>query len=123
DGSGAPIGFLVRVRGDGSQSIENFTRFDQASGRVVPSPIDLGPSTDIVVLVLYGTGARGRSAIERVQAKFGNTTVPVAYASAQGTFIGLDQINIILPRSLAGAGDVDLRLSADGREANTVKLN
>ncbi|MGH9846577.1 MAG: hypothetical protein ACREEM_48380, partial [Blastocatellia bacterium] len=42
---------------------------------------------------------------------------------AQSDFTGLDQINLSLPRSLAGRGDVDLELMVDGAQANTVRLN
>jgi trimeric autotransporter adhesin len=122
-GAGVPAGLVVRVRGDGSQSFENIARFDQASNSLVPAPIDLGPATDTVVLVLFGTGARARSALERVQANFGKLNVAVSYAGAQGDLVGLDQFNLVLPRSLAGSGEVELQLIVDGRSANPVKLN
>jgi uncharacterized protein (TIGR03437 family) len=122
-GAGVPAGVIVRVRGDGSQSFEAIARFDQASNSFVPAPIELGLATDTVVLVLFGTGVRGRTALEGVQAQFGNLSVPVAYAGAQGALVGLDQLNIILPRNLAGRGEVELLLVADGRAANPVKLN
>ena len=42
----------------------------------------------------------------------------------QGQFVGLDQINIgPLPRSLAGRGEVNILLTADGKPANTVTVN
>ena len=66
DGAGVPAGLLVRVRGDGSQIFELIARFDQATNRYLPLPLDLGPNTDTVVLVLFGTGVRGRTALERV---------------------------------------------------------
>jgi hypothetical protein len=36
---------------------------------------------------------------------------------------GLDQVNIPLLSSLAGLGEVDLKLSVDGRSANPVRIN
>ena len=53
----------------------------------------------------------------------GGVAAPVSYASAQGNFVGLDQLNIRIPRTLIGRGEVDLVLSVDGKPGNTVKLN
>ncbi|SPE26057.1 hypothetical protein SBA3_1250040 [Candidatus Sulfopaludibacter sp. SbA3] len=36
---------------------------------------------------------------------------------------GLDQVNLLLPASLQGAGTVPLRLTVDHRPANTVTVN
>jgi uncharacterized protein (TIGR03437 family) len=42
----------------------------------------------------------------------GGTTIklPVEYAGIQGVLTGLDQVNVILPAQLAGAGSVQLTL-------------
>lgn len=37
--------------------------------------------------------------------------------------IKLDQVNLLLPRSLAGRGEVDVALSIDGQTANLVKVS
>src|SRR5438128_1969724 len=47
-------------------------------------------------------------------------THPVTNAGAQGVFVGLDQANIVIPRSLAGRGDVNVVLTVDGKTSNTV---
>jgi uncharacterized protein (TIGR03437 family) len=47
----------------------------------------------------------------------------VLYAGAQGGFVGLDQVNVRLQRSLAGRGDTDIILTVDDKRANTVKVN
>jgi uncharacterized protein (TIGR03437 family) len=72
---------------------------------------------------LFGTGVRFRSALSGVSAKIGGTDVQVLFAGPQGDFIGLDQLNIQLPRSLAGRGEVDLVLTVDGKTSNTVRVN
>lgn len=41
----------------------------------------------------------------------------------QGSYAGLDQVNVVLPRSLAGRGEVDVLLTVDGRAANPAKIN
>ncbi len=44
------------------------------------------------------------------------------YAGLQGDFFGLDQVNVRIPRSLIGRGEVDIVLTVDGKVANTVKV-
>jgi uncharacterized protein (TIGR03437 family) len=48
--------------------------------------------------------------------------VPVDYAGAQNQFAGLDQVNVPLPRALAGRGALDLVLTVDSKPANTVQV-
>jgi uncharacterized protein (TIGR03437 family) len=76
-----------------------------------------------VVLLLFGTGIRGYSALSAVSANIGGLDAPVLGAGAQGQFAGLDQVHVRLPRLLAGRGEVDIVLTVDGRTANTVKVN
>jgi len=40
----------------------------------------------------------------------------------QGFFEGVDQVNLQIPQSLAGKGNVDLVLTLDGKTSNTVKF-
>jgi uncharacterized protein (TIGR03437 family) len=123
NGRGVPSAQALRVKGDGSQTYEQVSRYDQSQGKFVPVPIDLGPATDRVFLILYGTGVRFRSSLSAVNAQVGGVNAQVSYAGAQGYFVGLDQVNILLPRSLAGRGDVDVVLAADGETANTVTIH
>jgi uncharacterized protein (TIGR03437 family) len=48
--------------------------------------------------------------------------MPVVYAGPQGFYVGEDQINVLLPQSLKGAGLINLTLVADGQTTNTVQL-
>jgi uncharacterized protein (TIGR03437 family) len=112
----------VRVKADGSQSFEPVAMFDQAQNRFVPVPIDLGPPSDTVVLVLFGTGIRNRSAQSAVNVKLGGVDALVQYASGAPGFVGLDQVNAIAPRALAGRGEIDVALTADGKAANMVRI-
>ena len=127
DGRGVPAGFALRVRSDGSQIAEPMAQFDAAQNRFVPRPIDLGPdlgaASDQVFLILFGTGIRGRSRIANVAARIGGASAEVFYAGAQDTFVGLDQVNIRLPRALVGRGAVDVVLLADSYAANPVQIN
>lgn len=94
--------------------------FACASGACTATPIDVGSGA--VVLSLYGTGIRGRSAVEAVTCTIGGVAATVLYAGPQPEFPGLDQINVALPRSLAGRGLVAVTVEADGRAANAVQL-
>jgi uncharacterized protein (TIGR03437 family) len=121
-GRGIAAAGVQRVRADGSQVVEQVMHFDRARNEVVPLPIDLGPEGDRVYLLLFGTGLRHRRRLEVVGARISGIEVPVAYAGAQGNFVGLDQVNLLLPRSLAGRGAVDIALSIDGKPANVVQV-
>ena len=79
--------------------------------------IDMGPDTDDVYLVLYGTGIRSRSSLASVTAKAAGVDVTVQYAGPQGS-PGLDQINLHLPRSLAHRGGGAIELTVDGKLAS-----
>ncbi|GEM_PF-1332471 len=121
DGQGVAAAVALRIRSDGTQSFEPVTQFDSAQGRFVASPIDLGQEGE-VFLLLFGTGLRGRSAKE-VTARIGGAKAEVLFAGPQGELAGLDQINIRLPRSLAGRGEVDVVLTVVVKTANTVSIS
>ena len=124
NGSGVPSAFLIRVGAGGAQTFEQIARFDTATNSYVPLPINLGPASDQVFLILYGTGVRNRASLGSVTCSVGGTPVAVGFASAQGDLVGLDQINLDpLPRSLAGRGNVNLILTVEGRAANTVQVS
>lgn len=122
DGRGVPAAVAQRVKADGLISYEAVARFDSAQNRFVPAPIDLSAAGDDVFLVLFGTGVRNRRALTDVQIYVGDVKAEVSFAGAQSDFAGLDQLNVRLPRSLAGRGEVDVYVTVDGKTANPVKL-
>ncbi len=122
-GQGVAAAVLLRVKANGAQSYEPVARFDPAQNKFVALPIDLGPSTDQVFLLLFGTGIRFRDSLSAVTASIGGTEAQVLYAGEQGGFVGLDQLNVRVPRSLAGRGEVDVSLTVDGRAANPVRVS
>jgi virginiamycin B lyase len=122
DGRGVAAANVLRIKADNSQSYEPAAVFDAAQNRFVARAIDLGPESDRVFLILFGSGLRFRSALSTVTVRIGGVDVAVSFAGAQGDFAGLDQVNLLLPRSLAGRGEVDLVLTVDGRVANTVTV-
>ncbi len=122
NGQGVAAAVALRVRADGTQSYEPVSRFDQAQNRFVAAPIELGPAGEQVFLLLFGTGLRFNSGLGGVTCKLGGIDAPVLFAGAQGDLVGLDQVNLSLPRTLAGRGEVDLVLTVDGQAANTVRV-
>jgi uncharacterized protein (TIGR03437 family) len=102
-------GQVVHVHTDGSQTVESMA-----------GSIDLGPADDQVFLILYGTGIRHSGT--SVTVTVNGVSLP-AQSAAQGSYPGLDQLNLALPHGLEGAGTVDLVVTVDGRMANTVKIS
>jgi uncharacterized protein (TIGR03437 family) len=118
DGQGVFAGQVIYVHADGSQTVANSVTAAPGATTLTPNPIDLGTTDGPVYLVLYGTGLRNAAA---VTAAVNGVTVPVAYFGKQGSFTGLDQVNLgPLPLSLAGSGQVNLVITVDGHAANTV---
>lgn len=122
NGQGVPAAVLLRVLANGQQRFEPVAEFDRTTNRFVPVPIVVNNPGEQVVLVLFGTGIRGRSALNRVTATVNREQLPVDFAGVQG-LAGLDQINLLLPERLAGVGATTLSLSVDGKASNTVQLN
>jgi uncharacterized protein (TIGR03437 family) len=112
NGQGLAAAVLLRLRADGTQQFEP-----------VSQPIDFGAPTDQLYLLAFGTGLRGRSTLDAVRLSLGGVAAEVSYAGPQGSLAGLDQVNALLPRSLAGRGVVALNLNVEGIAANEVTLN
>jgi len=122
NGSGVAAAEWVRVSGN-VQTWGYVFQADAPEGKRNSVPIDLGPDSDRVFLVLYGTGIRGLSSLTNVSVTIGGVDAKVTYAGPQGGSDGLDQVNVLLPRSLTGKGGVDIMLKVDGRAANTVTVS
>jgi len=113
--------YAVRVRDD-VQTVIPVSEYSPELARFVSTAMDLGPPGDVVVLVLFGTGIRYRSGLSAVGCQIGGETAEVQYASLVSAYVGLDQINVVVPRILAGRGEQDVRLTVEGRAANTVTV-
>jgi uncharacterized protein (TIGR03437 family) len=115
NGQGVFVGSIISVS-PYARKVSESTVFDASQNLWVAQPVSVSP--DQVYLVLYGTGLRHAAS---VTATIGGVNVPVAYSGVQPTYPGMDQINPgPLPQSLAGAGQVDIVVTADGHQANTV---
>lgn len=123
NGQGVASAVLFRRRG-GVDSFEPIVRFDSTANRFVPIPIDLGPDTDLCLLILYGTGFRSNTGLGNVNVKIGTVDVSTLFAGAAPGFVGLDQANTNqIPRSLAGSNQTyNLVMTVDGKQSNTVQI-
>lgn len=122
-GRGLAAAVALRVKADGSQVYEPITRFDPAQNKFVAIPIDVSNPAEQLFLLAFGTGISGRLGTSDFQAKIGGDPVEIAFVGPQGEFAGLDQLNLRLPRSLAGRGNVDVVLTVGGKPTNTVQIN
>ncbi len=118
--AGLASGDALRLSPDGTRTPEQIFNVD-AAGTISAKPIDLGDPTDNVYLTLYGTGLR-TSDPRTTKVTVNGITVPMLYAGPQGSYAGLDQINLSLPQSLAGTGNVNIQLSAGEIAANPVQI-
>jgi uncharacterized protein (TIGR03437 family) len=107
DGAGAPAAVASRDGQNFDISLSN------ADGS--PVPIDAGN-----YVALFGTGTRFSST--PVKITIDGIDIDPLYFGPQGSLEGTDQVNLQIPQSLAGRGDVDLILTLDGVTSNTVKL-
>ena len=123
DGKGVAAAVALRIKADGSQQYEPVAQFDAAQNRFVALPLDLGLEGDQVYLVLFGCGIRQRSSLSAVTASIGGVYAEVSFAGAQGAFAGLDQVNLRLPRSLRGRGEVEALLTVDAQMANPLRIH
>ncbi len=123
NGQGVAAAVAVWAKPDNSQTWGYVFAPPCIPGSCVPTPLDLGPETDRLYLQLYGTGIRGRSSLSAVSARIGGVDAPVEYAGPVAGLTGLDQVNLRVPRSLAGRGEVDIVLTVDGKTANTVQVD
>jgi uncharacterized protein (TIGR03437 family) len=121
-GQGVAAAVLLRVSASGQQSYEPVAVFDAATSKFMPLPIDLGPATDQLFLILYGTGFRFRTALSATSATIGGANAEVLYAGLTEGLVGLDQANLRIPRTLGGRGLVDVVFIVDGKAANVVNL-
>lgn len=120
DGRGAPAALAVRVSSGGAQSVTPVFECRNGPGTCLARPLEAAKPGEQLILLLFGTGVRGRSALSAVEVHIGGAPAEVLYAGPQPEFPGLDQINVRVPPGLAGP--VELVLSADGVPANPVTL-
>jgi len=103
---------VITAHADGTQHVRSLR-----SGPVDPAAAAV---SDSVMLQFYASGVRDAS---ELHVRIGGQEVPVLYSGAAGHFPGLDEVTVEVPRSLAGMGDVDVVLTADGQTASPVHIH
>lgn len=125
DGRGVAAALALRLRADNTTQYQQVAQFDSATNRFVAAPIDLGPQGERVFLVIFATGFRHSSdpngdgnLSETVRVLLGGEQLTPIFAGGQGDFIGLDQINVELPRNLIGRGEISFAITSPGAAAS-----
>jgi uncharacterized protein (TIGR03437 family) len=119
NGNALLAGYAVRVSSDGTQTTEPAYAVN-AQGSFSAAPISMGAATDQVYLTIYATGVQA-AGMANVAVTVNGVNTQVLYAGPS-PFSGVDQINVLLPASLAGSGTVALQVTASGTAANPVQI-
>jgi len=120
NGSGLAAAEVIQVSATGTQTAQPIFATN-SGGAVIASPITIGTGAARTYLLLFGTGiAAGGTALTSVT--INGTAATVAYAGPAGADTGLDQVNVLLPSKLAGAGNVNVQLTSEGVAANPVQI-
>lgn len=117
DGRGAPAGFLIERKAGGE--VTRTPLFTLRDGSFVPASLRRDPDAE-AVLELYGSGFRNAS--RSLTATIGGLPAEILYAGAQGTFAGLDQINLKLPAESALRGEVLIRIATPSANSNALTI-
>ncbi len=113
--SGLAAANAVRLSADGSQTPVSVASCADAGCVSVPIAVTAGP----VYLSLYGTGFGSLSTADSICLLAGISAEPATYFGPQLVIPGLDQVNLLLPASLAGKGDVAISCN----DSNLVHVN
>ena len=117
-GTGVAAAILVTNQSDGSQTAAEIFNSPCAAGSCVGIPLDVSAGES--ALELFGTGIQNRASLSDVTVMIGGQTLAAAYAGPAPGFTGLDQVNVLLPPSLAGSGTVNITVSVAGAASNVV---
>jgi len=95
----------------------------ERNGNVIATPIDLGPTGEVVYLVLLGTGFRNAS-VAQATVNIGGASAQVVDLGPQPGIDGVDQVKVLVPRDAVNHhGNVQVDLNVQGAAANSVTIN
>ncbi len=117
NGRNAAAAVFLRVKSTGQLIYEPATQFNPVSSRFITKAVDLGPTSDAVYLVLFATGLRNADepAKDNFNILIGGEQVKPQFVGPQPGLVGVDQINVLIPRvPLIGRGVVSVSASATG---------
>jgi uncharacterized protein (TIGR03437 family) len=127
--------FSMRATGQGTAAAV-FTKDGVSFQSVInpdfsEKPIPAGTAASPTFLVLFTTGVRnapaanpndGNGVAEAVTVTINGVPATTLYAGPTPGFVALDQLNVVIPPSLAGAGSVKVTVSIGGKVANIVSV-
>jgi uncharacterized protein (TIGR03437 family) len=116
--AGLSASFADCVTSDGGQTTVLTSQV--VNGALVAVPLNLKACQE-TVLELWSTGLDEVDP-STVQVTIGGTGATVLYAGPEGVYPGVDQVNVVIPQSLAGGGSVPIVVSAGGVTSNTVNV-
>ncbi len=121
DGRGAAAAIVLRIKNDGTQSYEYIFSYSQTLQRYITNSIDMGQEGERLILILFTSGIRRATdpngdgnLNENIRVLIGGIEVAPIFAGIQPDYVGLDQINVEIPRTLIGRGTVNVAVSATG---------
>jgi len=123
---------IFTAKSNGTGTAAAYTTFDGVNITQTANPdgsereLDAGTRTRRNTLVLFLTGL-GAVQTSQVTVTFHGVPGQVTFAGPQGAFVGLDQINVIIPWELAGQGIIRVKVSVknnlgETRESNVVTI-
>jgi uncharacterized protein (TIGR03437 family) len=123
NGTGVVAGYVQVVPASGPTTYEPVYSCPGGGAPCTTKPIDVSNPSDKYYLIMFGTGFRGLNSLQGAGVTIGNQSVPaILYVGAQGQYEGFDQVDVLLPSSLAGAGVVNIVATVDGATSNTVQI-
>ncbi len=138
NGAGVPAGYVTRVAaGSFQQTNEVISNYNGSSF----TPVTVQRRGDALYLILFGTGVRyapnsntandipqagGGSIVnvaESVEVTIGGKVAQVSYAGAQGGYIGLDQLNVLIPADAVASPTTPVIIKVRDANNNMVTAN
>lgn len=112
----------------GASQFSQLSYATDSNGATNANPIKVGTGASSTYLLLFGTGI-AKAGTAQTTATVNGVAATVTYAGSAGADTGLDQVNILLPAKLAGAGNVNVQLTLEqekggvaGVAANPVQI-
>jgi uncharacterized protein (TIGR03437 family) len=123
NGTGVVAGYVQVAAASGATTYEPVYNCPGGGAPCTTKPIDVSNPSNKYYLIMFGTGFRGLNSLQGAGVTIGNQSVPaLLYVGAQGQYEGFDQIDVLLPNSLAGAGVVNIVATVDGATSNSVQI-
>ena len=121
-GSGVAAALAVAVQAANPQLQSPVPVFQCGDLGCVSVPLVLGVDRPLYVS-FYGTGIRNRSSLANAMVTIDGADIPALYAGPAPNYAGLDQVNVGLPLTLRGSGEIQVTLAVDGQTSNVVTIN